>query len=134
MSFLKKKNVQIALVFAIFGVMTIISGGRSLFTETGVTSRGNIVPLVLWFNFIAGFLYLMAGMSTFRLRACVKKLSVALAVLNSIVLLYLAIYIYQGGLYENRTVVAMSFRTIFWIFFAIYFYRSDLFKKIECNC
>lgn len=134
MSFLKKKNVQIALLFLVFGIMTLISGGRSLFTEAGVASRGNIVPVVLWFNFIAGFFYLMAGISTFRLKVCVKKLAIVLAVLNTIVLLYLANHIYQGGLYENKTVVAMSFRTVFWIFFAVYFQRSEMFKKMECHC
>ena len=44
---LKKKNVWIGLIFLIFGLMTILSGGRSLFTESGIATRGNIVPLVL---------------------------------------------------------------------------------------
>ena len=66
MSF-RKKNVWIGLVFLIFGLMTILSGGRSLFTENGIATRGNIVPLVLWFNFFAGFFYLVASISIFKL-------------------------------------------------------------------
>lgn len=131
---LKQKNIQISLLFLVFGVMTVISGGRNLFTETGIATRGNIVPLVLWFNFTAGFFYLVAAFSTFKMKTCVKKLSIVLAILNTIVLLYLAGHIYQGGLYENKTVVAMSFRTLFWIVFAVYFHKSDMFKKIECSC
>ncbi len=134
MNFLKQSHIQIGLTFLIFGLMTILSGGRALFGEDAVSARGNIVPLVLWFNFIAGFFYVMAGISTLRLKSCVKKLSIVLAVLSALVLLYLANYIYQGGLYENKTVVAMTFRTTFWSFFAIYFQKSDMFKKIECNC
>ncbi len=134
MNFFKLKNEQIAFVFLVFGVMTIMSGGRALFTEVGVSTRGNIVPLVLWFNFIAGFFYIIAGISTFKLKACVKKLSVLLAILNILVWLYLVNHIYQGGLYENKTLVAMTFRTVFWISFAIYFHKSDIFKKTECRC
>lgn len=134
MNLLKQKNVQIALVILVFALMTIIAGGRSLFTEAGVAARGNIVPLVLWFNFIAGFLYLVAGIATFRMKACVKKLAVVLAVLNVGVLLYLLSHIFQGGLYENKTVVAMIFRTLFWVAFATYFNKSGMFKKVDCHC
>ncbi len=134
MNLLKQRKFQIAVLFLVFGIMTVVSGGRSLFTEEGITTRGNIVPLVLWFNFIAGFFYLLAGVSTFKMKTCVKKLSVVLASLSSIVLLYLAVHIYQGGLYETKTVVAMSFRTFFWIAFAVYFHRSDFFSKTECRC
>lgn len=134
MSFYKQNNFWIALLIFIFGSMTVISGGRALFTETGIATRGNIVPLVLWFNFIAGFFYLMAALSTLKLKACIKKLSIVLAVLNGLVFLYLLNHIYQGGLYENRTLIAMSFRTAFWIFFAIYFNKSKMSKKLECSC
>lgn len=131
MNILKQKNVLVALLFLLFGFMTIISGGRSLFTESGVATRGNIVPVVLWFNFLAGFFYLLAGILTFRLKACAKKIAVILAILNIIVLSYLAIHVYQGGLYENKTIMAMTFRTFFWIFFAVYLRKSDMFKKWE---
>lgn len=134
MNFLKQRNFLIAVLFLIFGIMTVVSGGRSLFTEEGIATRGNIVPLVLWFNFIAGFFYLLAGLSTFNIKACVKKLSVVLASLSSIVLIYLIIHIYKGGLYETKTVLAMNFRTFFWIGFAVYFQRSNFFNRNECNC
>lgn len=131
---IKQKNVWIALLFVVFGFMTIISGSKALFTEAGINSRGNIVPLVLWFNFIAGFFYLVAAVSTLKLKVCAKKLTIVLAISNALVFLYLVNHIFQGGLYENRTVVAMSFRTAFWIFFAAYFHKSKMFKKVECNC
>lgn len=134
MDLLNKKHILVSLLIMIFGTLTVISGWKSLFTESGVNSRGNIVPLVLWFNFIAGFFYVIAGISTFKLKSCVKKLSAVLAVLSSFVLLYLINHIYQGGLYENKTLVAMTFRTVFWISFAIYFHKSDIFKKTECRC
>lgn len=125
----QKKSVWIGSVIFIFGLMTILAGGRSLFTESGIATRGNIVPLVLWFNFIAGFFYLLTSISVFKMKICVKKLSVTLAVSNTLVLAYLLNHIFQGQLYEYKTLIAMIFRTLFWISFAFYFHRSNLFDK-----
>lgn len=129
----KKKNVWIGFIFLIFGLMTILSGGRSLFTTNGIATRGNIVPFVLWFNFVAGFFYLVASISIFRMKTCVKKISLVLALANTFVLAYLLNHVFQGYLYEQKTLIAMVFRTSFWILFAIYFYKSDLLKKTEYN-
>jgi hypothetical protein len=127
MNLLKKRNIQVGLVILIFGVMTLVSGGRAIFTEEGIASRGHIVPLVLVFNFIAGFFYFFASILTFKLNPSVKMLAIALAVSCGMVWLYLIYHILHGGLYEHRTLVAMSFRTIFWVVLAIYFRRSRLF-------
>lgn len=129
-----KKNFWIALVFIIFGFLTIISGGKNLFSESGIKSNENIVPLVLWFNFIAGFFYFIAGILIFKLKPCVKRLSFIIAILNVIVLFYFINHVFQGGLFEKKTVFAMSFRTLFWVCFAIYFQKSDFLKKIKCHC
>ena len=49
-------------VAVVFGVSTIISGGRALFGGTAAReAMGNAVPFVLWFNFAMGFLYIIAG-------------------------------------------------------------------------
>lgn len=132
--YFKEKNILIGWVFFVFGVLTIISGGRALFTENGIATRGNIVPLVLWFNFVAGFFYVIASFSIFRKKTCVKRLSIVLGLSNLLVLTYLLTHIYSGKLYEFKTLIAMLFRTSFWISFSFYFYKSNLFKKIECNC
>ena len=43
-----------AVVAIVFGLATVISGGRALF---GGADMGAVVPFVLWFNFLAGFAY-----------------------------------------------------------------------------
>ncbi len=51
-----------ALIAVVFGIVTIFVGGKTLFggaEERAAT--GNIVPFVLWFNFVAGFAYVIAG-------------------------------------------------------------------------
>lgn len=50
-------------VAVVFGLATVISGGRALF---GGADMGAVVPFVLWFNFVAGFAYLLAGIGLWR--------------------------------------------------------------------
>ena len=53
------KTHHIAGVAAIaFGLLTLISGGSALF---GLVDMGAVVAFVLWFNFLAGFAYVIGG-------------------------------------------------------------------------
>lgn len=131
---MKQKKVWIALLFLAFGILTIISGGKTLFAESGADSKSTIVPVVLWFNFVAGFFYVLAGVLAFKAKICIKRLSMALALFNVFIFIYLLAHIYKGGLYENKTLFAMSFRTVFWIGFALYFQKSSFLKKVGCSC
>lgn len=116
--------------FAIlFGCMTLLEGGKVLFPETGRIGAGNIVPFVLWFNWIAGFFYIIAGVGLFRMKSCAKKLSSVIAVGSLLVLIALIVHIQSGGLYEMRTIFAMSFRTLVWISIATVTWKSKSLKK-----
>ena len=61
---INKSNLFIwpAIFIAIvFGIMTIKSGGAVLFTDGEARlAAGDYVSFVLWFNFLAGFLYVVA--------------------------------------------------------------------------
>lgn len=49
-----------------FGAVTVFSGGRALFGDVRErASVDNAVDFVLWFNFIAGFFYMLAGVALF---------------------------------------------------------------------
>lgn len=53
----------LALVAVLFGLLTVLSGGRTLFGGEAVRlAAGAIVPFVLWFNFATGFAYLTCGL------------------------------------------------------------------------
>jgi hypothetical protein len=70
-----------ALAAAAFGVLTIIVGGKTLFSSPAERlAAGNIVPFVLWFNFIAGFAYVIAGLGVFLWKRWAAQLSAAIAV------------------------------------------------------
>ena len=55
-------NGMMAVIAIAFGLVTIKEGGTVLFgNEAARTAAGNYVPFVLWFNFLAGFAYVIAG-------------------------------------------------------------------------
>lgn len=60
-----KRDVLVAagaVTAVVFGLLTIASGGRTLFGgEAARQAAGVYVSFVSWFNFVAGFAYVMAG-------------------------------------------------------------------------
>jgi hypothetical protein len=108
-----------ALVAITFGIVTIIVGGKTLFG--GAEERaaiGNIVPFVLWFNFAAGFAYVIAGFGLLLWRRWAARLSTAIAVATIAVFIAFVIHIFLGGMFEIRTVGAMIIRSAVWIVIA----------------
>ena len=64
-----------------FGVVTVVVGGKTVFgTPADRAAAGNIVPSVLWFNFIAGFAYVAAGLGVFLWRPWAAVLSALIAI------------------------------------------------------
>lgn len=105
-----------AIAAITFGAMTIISGGRALFGS--MESReglGNAVPFVLWFNFLAGFIYILAGTGFLVHSRWAVSLSLILAVSTTLIFAAFGIHITGGGAFEMRTVIAMTIRSFFWI-------------------
>jgi len=113
----------ISAVAVVFGLLTIKSGGSVLFID-GVDRQaaGNYVPFVLWFNFIAGFFYIMAGVGLWLQKPWAARLSIVIVVTTLIVYAALGLHIFSGGLYETRTIMAMALRSILWTFIAIFSY------------
>jgi hypothetical protein len=124
----------IAAIAIIFGIATIKEGGTVLFTNEGRIAAGHYVPFVLWFNFIAGFAYIMAGIAILRLKTCSKRLSAVIAIATTIVFILFGVHIFNGGEYEMRTVIAMTIRSTLWISIAITAFRSKVLNPINCNC
>ena len=109
----------------VFGLLTIFSGGTALFgDEAARAAVGNAVPFVLWFNFIAGFFYVLAGLGLLLKRRLAAWLSIAIAVATALVLAAFGLHVAGGGLYEMRTVGAMLLRTAVWASIAAVSWRS----------
>lgn len=110
----------LSLVALAFGLLTIKEGGATLFGNAAARSAaGNYVPFVLWFNFLAGFAYILAGAGLWTAQRWARWLAAAIASATALAFVAFAAHIYAGGAYEMRTVVAMSLRTFIWTVIAI---------------
>jgi hypothetical protein len=115
----------LALAAIVFGLVTVASGGRALFGS--VESRaavGQAVPFVLWFNFLSGFVYLVAGAGLLGRRRWAVYASLFVAVSTLLVFLAFGVHVMGGGAYELRTVGAMTLRSSFWVAVAVVSFRA----------
>jgi len=109
----------VALVAVAFGLLTVKEGGTILFGgEAARAAAGNYVPFVLWFNFLAGFAYVIAGAGLWMQRRWAAWLAVAIAAATALAFAAFGAHVYSGGAYEQRTVIAMSLRTLVWVVIA----------------
>jgi hypothetical protein len=110
----------VAAVAAVFGLATIVAGGRVLFGDASArAAAGAYVPFVVVCNFAAGFAYVVAGAGLAARARWVAWLAAAIAASTVLVFLALGVHVVAGGAYERRTVAAMTLRSAFWIAFAV---------------
>jgi hypothetical protein len=106
----------LAAAAAVFGVLTVLSGGGALFGGAEAQAlAGNAVPFVLWFNFLAGFAYVLAAWGLWQGRRWGLRLAWALAGLTALVALAFGVHVLGGAAFEPRTVAALALRLVFWI-------------------
>ena len=101
-----------AAIAVVFGLLTIISGGRALF---GGVDMGAVVPFVLWFNFVAGFAYVAAGVGLWRGARWAALLALGIAVATVTFFIAFLWHAGSGGAWEARTMGAMILRVGVWI-------------------
>lgn len=108
-----------AVVAILFGVVTVIVGGRTLFG--GVEERiaaGHFVPFVLCFNFLAGFAYVAAGVGLWLWTRWAASLSAVIALATVLIFIAFGGHILLGGAFEWRTMGAMIIRSTVWLVIA----------------
>ena len=110
-----------AAVATVFGLLTILSGGRALF---GGVDMGAAVPFVLWFNFLAGFAYVLAGIGLWRGAGWAPMLSLGIALATVAVFAAFLWHVVSGGAWEARTMGAMILRSSIWITIAALAFRG----------
>ena len=109
-----------SVIAVVFGVMTIKFGGDVLFINGEARlAAGNYVTFVLWFNFLAGFFYIATGIGIWLKKVWSQAAAITLAALTLLVFGAFGIHILMGGEYEQRTVIAMSIRTLVWLTIAV---------------
>jgi hypothetical protein len=81
---------------------------------------------VLWFNFLAGFFYVIAGIGLLIRRLWAAWLAAIIALATVFVFVAFGMHVLQDGAYEIRTVGAMTLRSVFWVITAIFACCSKL--------
>lgn len=105
-----------SVLAVLFGLMTLKEGGTVLFGgEAARTAAGAYVPFVLWFNFLAGFAYVVAGIALWRRQGWAAGLALGIALATALVFAAFGVYVMNGGAFEVRTMAAMALRTTVWL-------------------
>lgn len=115
-----------ALVAIGFGLLTIKEGGMTLSGDpAAVTAAGNYVRFVLWFNFVAGFAYVVAGVGLWLRRRWAAWLAAAIALATALAFAALGVHVASGGAYEQRTVISMTLRLLVWMAIAMFAWQRS---------
>lgn len=113
------------IIALLFGASTLKSGGQVLFGGGGYRrTAGDYVLFMVWFNFIAGFFYLVAGFGIWMRYEWSKWLSFAIALATLSMFALFGLYILDGGAYEMRTIGAMSLRSMVWVLITLMLFRE----------
>lgn len=125
-----QRNVWFRAVSAgamVFGLMTLKEGGSVLFIDGAArAAAGAYVPWVLWFNFLAGLAYVVAGVGLWQQRRWAARLALAIAAATALVFVAFGVHVLAGGAYEQRTVLALALRTLLWAAIAGFAWRRLL--------
>lgn len=125
---LKPSRVAIviaAVIAIVFGAATIKSGGQALFGGPEARAAvGNAVGFVLWFNFLAGFAYIVAGIGLIARQQWATRLAMLIAVATIAIFAAFGVHVALGGAFEMRTVGAMTLRTGLWVAIACLAWRT----------
>ena len=114
----------IALLAMVFGLATLFSSSNVLFGANEARAlAGAYVPFVVWFNFIAGFLYVFVAIGIWLGRNWALGLSAFIAAATAVAALAFGFQVIQGGAFEMRTVGALTLRVGFWTVIALLLFR-----------
>lgn len=116
----------ISLLAIGFGLLTLREGGAVLFFDGAARqAAGHYVPFVLWFNFLAGFAYVVAGVGLWWRWRWAAWLALAIAVATALAFLAFGAHVALGGAWEPRTPVAMTLRTLVWAGISVIAWRRS---------
>ncbi len=97
--------------------------GSFIFDWYGIRNQqGAYVPFIVWTNFIAGFLYLLAVYGFFKAMNWTYWVLIGITILLIFAAIALMIYINQDGIFEIKTIGAMNFRIILTLVFSVLAY------------
>ena len=116
------------IILLAFGMLTLLLSTSIIFDLFGIREmEGNYVPLIVWANLIVSFIYLIGAYGFFMERKWTSTVLGVGSALLIIAFIFLIFHINSGGIYERKTVAAMTFRTTLTLAFTFIAYFT--FKK-----
>lgn len=110
---MKTLKIILCVFLALFGALTVFMGSSVIFNLFGIREiEGNYVDFVVKANLFCGLIYLFASYDIWHNRKAGVYALLAAFIILVITFVFFFNHINQGGLYEQKTVKAMSFRTI----------------------
>lgn len=124
-----------AAILVALGLLTLFLSSSIIFDFFGVRAKeGNYVSFVVWSNLISSVLYLFAAFGFIESK---KWTAIVLGISTMVLIsafLGLLFHINSGGIYENKTFGAMTFRIAVSIVFTILaHYSLNRHKKLESH-
>lgn len=108
------KRQQLAAILAIvLGLLSIKEGGSVLL---GLTTKPYVIlPWLVWYNVVVGFLSVLAGRGMWLTRTWAVKLADTIVTLHGVVLMLLVVLYMFHEPVALTSVMAMLFRTLVWV-------------------
>ncbi|MBX2983395.1 MAG: hypothetical protein WBB32_13185 [Flavobacteriales bacterium] len=98
-------------VLGLFGLMTLVASASIIFNIGGMGEEaGHYVPVVVWMNFFASILYLIATYGFIFRQAWTPTILAIALILMAIAAIGFYFHVRSGGEYEPRTIGALVFR------------------------
>ncbi len=105
-----------ALVAVGFGLLSVFSAGMVLFGPAQVQeSAGATAAFVVWFNFLGGFAYVVAGYALWNQRRWGAWLAFLIVAAIAVISVGFGMHVLSGAAYEMRTVLALALRFVVWL-------------------
>ncbi|UBM62710.1 hypothetical protein LA303_01720 [Candidatus Sulfidibacterium hydrothermale] len=103
-----------------FGLFTLYLTVSIFFNLFGVREKeGNYVLFVIWANFISSLVYLSAVYGFIKYKKWTSKILLLTVGLLIITFVGFQFYIHSGGIYETRTVKALTVRIVISLVFTL---------------
>src|SRR5690606_1065084 len=105
------KRTLLLIFLMLFGGVTLFMSSSVLFDWFGIREKeGNFVPIIVWANFVCGVLYFVAAIGILKTKKWAKDPLISALIILVIAFIFLFLHINNGGVYETKTVGAMTFR------------------------
>lgn len=117
----------VAIALTAFALLTLFLSSSIIFDWFGIRAKeGNYVLIVVWANLISSILYLFAAYGFISLKKWTVKLLASSLALLIIAAIGFFIHINSGGLYETKTIGALTFRVTVTLIFTFLAYLTTI--------